>query len=782
MSLESFYGGRQGASFVIVERFDGEDIPVNSKYKQVYYAEDSSGVLLYPFVMQNGNNFNNYSWQLVTLNGATVNVVETGGVHSTQVLSVVYQKGMRQCFEQGGDTVDIVNYGEYVIIDTISKDNPENGRVYRRGMNFDYDPVSNPLAGAEYIGQIVGPSGATVDLDMKPISEFIEPYRTGLYDFSNQGLVPGTNTGRTSFESGIRYAWTAFKDAAGNIISYLIGFTFPYLVADISGSWRKPYYTQEDYNLGRITDPSLIGTKIRYEDDFELFIDNGWNSADRDPTHGDTGHPFYRKWKVSVPKGIKGDSQEDLEIYPTKVTDGAVVYNVVNSSGVLSDPKADPAYNLSLVLDNYETTKNIGRGYCAVDGGGYVYLSDTTGRRMRYKEVVYDNLEAGESHFVDIGDYNTIERVQLSEDGWLTVFYSWKDPQTVEEVIRWIKYDSGEADPKGIQFDEDGSITITYNTLDAEGHNEQQVYEDLLSWVTRVSLSEDGNFKIIFNNDTNRAAIEAAEPGSWRVWGNEQGYFKHLQWIRYVDLDEDGTIKFYYNDDPQKQYPIILQNKIKWIENVYIDTDGNNPPAGYQTEGVGSQKVHVVYNTKTDGINNDEEIIGRPINYIIESLVSQYNYIDNVDADHLLVYYSDPDYRAWLAQNYPNRMKRYQGTKDTAPKDGWFDLGYVKGEPGGIHIIGNVADPSALVGLKPEDIMHDPKQAGWAMTVGNPNAEYEIYVYDYARQVWYSIGTVNSNSVDPRWVIDQNDEVDGLPIKLKDFGYWMVTDKRKFAV
>ena len=73
---------------------------------------------------------------------------------------------MRQCFEKGGDSVNIVNYDEYVIIDTISKDNPENGKVYRRGMNFDYDPINNPLAGAEYIGQIVGPKGSAAEIDI----------------------------------------------------------------------------------------------------------------------------------------------------------------------------------------------------------------------------------------------------------------------------------------------------------------------------------------------------------------------------------------------------------------------------------------------------------------------------------------------------------------------------------------------------------------------------------------------------------------------------------------
>ena len=153
MGLESFYGGRQGASFVIVKRFDGLDIPQPDsegkyKYKFVYYAVNSNEVRYYPFIKRTDQNYNDYDWLLTSLNGDTVDVILSDGTLSTQVLDISYQEGMRQCFEKGGDSVNIVNYGEYVIIDTISKDNPENGKVYRRGMNFDYDPINNPLAGA----------------------------------------------------------------------------------------------------------------------------------------------------------------------------------------------------------------------------------------------------------------------------------------------------------------------------------------------------------------------------------------------------------------------------------------------------------------------------------------------------------------------------------------------------------------------------------------------------------------------------------------------------------
>lgn len=927
-SMESFYGGRQGASFVIVKRFDGLDIPENTLYRVRWFAQDEDGYFYVPLIEKNANNYASYPhWGVIKCDGVTT-VTSQSGITSDP-LDKEYQEGIRQCFAKGGATTSEVNYGEYVIIDTIAGlgeySNPDNGKVYRRGMNYDYNAVTNPLCGAEYIGQVVGPQGAAPELEMNTVQTILDHTESSFREYepregdSEDGIVPGRyfDGGLEKYNDTIDYAWATVRDNNGNITGALIGFTFPYLVPEISGSWRKPYYTQEDYDLGRITDASLIGKIIPYAADFDLFIDNGLGTADRDPNHGDTNHPFYRKWKINIPKGIKGDTQTNLEIYPTKVTDGSTVYNNADPiTGILSGPKVAPAENVELDLTDYETTKE--KGYCKTTDGDYVYLVDTRGLRMRYLETWYDNLEAGENEWIDIGEYNIITRVSLSEDGWLTVFYSWDDPQVLEEVIRWIKF-SGDPAADGVQFNDDGTVTIIYNTLDEFGQNERQTHPNLISWVTSTTLARDGHYKVIYNNDNNHihktgtedgkavyetdltwpsqvtldtggvlkflynnnllddiypdpwtgegevdraegsykfiipwlekvklledghfnfrfnndklydntdpdwnadkvtyepritwcTRVTLAANGDLRIYFNNdmnkaatiaagdtwisdstgEYYTNHLIWIQKVNIDDDGIVHFYYNDGTEMT-PLII-NKMRWINHAYVDTDGTDgvTPADYSTEGVGDQKIHIVYNTKqADGVTPEEDVIGRPINYIVESIVTKWNAMtSNVDANHLLVYYSDPDYRAWLAANYPDRIKTYQGTKDTAPKDGWFDLGYVRGEPGGLHIIGNVAHASDLydvsgVAIKPEEIMHDPDHAGWSMTVGDPTGVYEIYVYDYVNDEWYSIGTIDADKIDPRLIIDENDEVTGAPTMLKNYGFWVVTDIRKFAL
>lgn len=158
-SMESFYGGRQGASFVIVKHFDGIDIPENTIYKNEWFAMDNEGYFIVPLIKRTGINYNDYTyWEAIPRDGITTVTSKTGAV--SDPLPIAYAEGMKQCFQKGGASTSEVNYGEYVIIDTISDlgqyDNPDNGKIFRRGMNYE-----NELAGAELIGQITGPKGDT---------------------------------------------------------------------------------------------------------------------------------------------------------------------------------------------------------------------------------------------------------------------------------------------------------------------------------------------------------------------------------------------------------------------------------------------------------------------------------------------------------------------------------------------------------------------------------------------------------------------------------------------
>ena len=65
-------------------------------------------------------------------------------------------KEMAEAFS-GGATYTDVWYGEYCLIDTPNKNNADNGKIFRRGLNY----MQADMHGAEYVGQIVGPSSGT---------------------------------------------------------------------------------------------------------------------------------------------------------------------------------------------------------------------------------------------------------------------------------------------------------------------------------------------------------------------------------------------------------------------------------------------------------------------------------------------------------------------------------------------------------------------------------------------------------------------------------------------
>lgn len=287
MAYESFYGGRQGASFVIVKQY--------------------------------------------------ASIAE-----------------MLTEFAGGGSTTKEVNYGEYVIIDTPDKNNSENGCVYRRGMNYDAqgtDPIKDPGKGAEYIGQIVGPEGSikNIEVDKYDPTAGTDPLKPG--DHKEQapadgGIVPGKGQdieGTQVQNNSIKYSYANVLDAqTGHIEKYLIGFQFPYFQQEQEIELTDPYNIPEE----------LIEDVTPKDDD----LPEGEHATQTD-------RPFYRKYKLKVPKGVKGDSVKQICSVPTIVTGGSTVYLQVSEDGTLSEPDRVLTNDLTLNvgrLINYESTRDKG--------------------------------------------------------------------------------------------------------------------------------------------------------------------------------------------------------------------------------------------------------------------------------------------------------------------------------------------------------------------------------------------------------------------------------------
>ena len=687
--MESFYGGRQGISFIIVKRFDGIDIEPNTSFTIKYFAFDVSKN---SFILDENNTpilkthitSKAYKdWKLHENDGSEITYEEQTGK-----FPIEYAEGMIQCFAQGGMTTNVVNYGEYVIIDTPDKNNVDNGKIYRRGLDYQ-----NDLAGAEYIGQIVGPQGDSPEIMMDSFTTLVEEGGPQI-SYEKEDIIPGMELGEDNqpiYNDAIKSSWVTIKDKFGIVTGCKIGFQFPYHVFNFTAESVSAY-----------TEGELIQR-----------ID-------------DKKHPYFSKWKISIPKGVKGDALSNLQVVNGMAKKGAKYYNDINcneEAGVLEQDVAIEINN-----ENYSDDASKGKPIILPEvktrnvNIKYVKTEDTYKEIAVYKTTNYDKKDEQHS-FVTLGDYNMIHNISLSENGTLTIEYTHDDTKVYEKVVKWIKE---------VKFDKDkGQITLIFNTGDIQILNNKE--NEAITWIKDIYLNDKGELKVKYNTDPEKVPEGETEvdfeghtintnlmqwlksitldentgkitidynTGVSEILKNKDGQEQQIKWIDNTILTHKGELKVKYNIDPEK----ITENEkeidfeghivntegkpIRWIDyddnieikdpngvvvqtgapavvietnkiNNYIDEDNNIIGTVDFGEASGSQRIKIKYNTEDNYIP-----IGNPINYIVECVVTQGRnelgdiyrdkddkLLDRIAPDgRLLVIYSDPIYRSNLPE------------------------------------------------------------------------------------------------------------------------------------
>ena len=799
--MESFYGGRQGISFIIVKRFDGIDIPKDTSFTVKYFAFDTSEN---NFILDENNNpiertndtYKLYNdWKLHEKDGSSITYKEKEGVFPFQ-----YAEGMVQCFSQGGITTNIVNYGEYVIIDTPNKNDLDNGKVYRRGLDYQ-----NDLGGAEYIGQIIGPTGSSPEIYMDSFTTLVSEGGPQI-SYENDDIIPGMELdadGQMIFNDAIHSSWVTLRDQFGVVTGCKIGFQFPYHVFSFTAESVNPY-----------TEGELIH---------------------RDTENDDQTHPYYSRWKISVPKGIKGDALTNLHIVNGYAKKGSSFYQDPECKILLGKIDIEEDIPIDIEGQFYKEDENIISVPILInDQARYVKKVDTHREILIYKETCFDTEQKKIKYFI-LGEYNMIKNLNLDDHGILTIDYTHEDTQTYyirwikeikfnpdkgqiiivynneeeiilnpdeEDWIKWIKtvnfdenngqiiltFNDGKSEIlnkednqkikwiKNVSFDKNtGLIKLTFNTGEVQILNEGE--EEYIKWIKNINLSPNGDLKVTYN--TNESEIVSSIPIKWIEnidFKDNEGIIKvsyntdpetkislnqnPIKWLTHATLTNTGEIKIKRNTDPEESEGIVINedDKIRWIKHdtdtneygikINTDTDENGNDLG---EGFGSQKIQITYNT------GETHTIGRPINYIIESIITKDrellddNYRDPLTGElktqvaknnHLLVIYSDPELRASLNANTIWESKKLGYFEQ------WYDMGEVKGDPGTVKIATTItleeAENILVDNNKPEDILHDSRYEGWLIAVQDTNAieEYIIlYYYDYEKNKWQKLGS-----------------------------------------
>lgn len=276
------------------------------------------------------------------------------------------------------------------------------------------------------MGQIVGPAGYSPHVELKTIAE-VEAvqerdnftYRRGTGSYApSENLVPGKYIDNTlvKYNDKITWAYCSVRDENEADTTVHIGFKFPYTVIEYEANSVNPYYHRSN-NTSDFINENLV-----------------------ERTDDET-HPFYEKWHINVPKGIKGDALKNLRV------------QVATTAIEEYDGQQDDISNGREVLV-------------------YNYYDYSASENPTPKQIY-------------LGDYNMISSINLADDGTLTIDYTHDDTITYTKKIKWI--DNVTLNPNT------GAYKIQYN--DGTEYNTQLVYPSDLS-INTGNTEGAGNQKV----------------------------------------------------------------------------------------------------------------------------------------------------------------------------------------------------------------------------------------------------------------------------------------------
>ena len=316
-----------------------------------------------------------------------------------------------------------------------------------------------------------------------------------------------------------------------------------------------------------------------------------------------------------------------------------------------------------------------------------------------------------------------------------------------------ITYTTGDTDRIKARFLYDIIVDPTTNRLKVfysdyeNGAHVSKLIGDPIKFIDRIEYDEATQKLIVFYNTIKDGAQEKSI------------IEKKFKVIEKIELNNDNKLVIYYNtydDVTKKQDTYTIDYAFKFLSDIKINST--------------SQKVEITYVVGTSASGDPiykTETIGSALNYIKEVIVNPKTY-------HLLVLYSDPAMRAAAsAAGKAETCNDHSGVSHTD----WWNLGNVRGESGGIHIIGDVDSEEKLPAGGPPD----PYQ-GWIYTV-TKNGASMLYAYDYDKSIWYPIGSLDSSLVNPKSVliVSEADAEGYAPISedsaiLNVGGYWLVLE------
>lgn len=681
---------------------------------------------------------------------------------------------MKQKFSQGGNFTEVW-YSEYCLISTKNKNHPDNGKVFKRGLDYQ-----NPqTAGSIFVGQIVGPSSGTPFFQVDTIDNVTSMSTKALeentyrrypisqnadgtvitnwkqddngnwhdaggtlkkdfkFNIQNRTLVPGKDG--ESFNDDIEYTWVNIrKDDEDADSWFYVGMKFPYTVIDY-----KTHAVSQYDKAGNIKQENVMASIARIDD---------------------KTHPFWEYWDMGIPKGLKGDTLRNLRVVEMKEELRNKVYATEH-----------------ITVDS--TT-----GLATVGQSGYPNMEDDIAKHRQivvYELYIYDKRINPDPILIYLGDFNIIKNVTLDDKGTLTVSYTHNNDTVFTKKIKWVtgvalsigdgaagghfKIDFNNDSPayetdltwvKGLEIQDNGDVIGTFagtngGTLANNGKNKV----GHVRWISSVTLDENtGHFVCAFNDGT--ASVD-----------------KYLTWVKDITINQANgqiTINTTTGDkiSPAK-LKLLTAARVNDIgettlifntgETINLKTENGGEnykittvKSIYMGTGISDDKsIYVKYNSNPDPVK-----VSDPINSIERLVVRPSDW-------HLFVLYSDPSHRVknatdgWISNN--DAMKYDASIPNYGSNIYWKDLGTIKDQAGiliGFNITkaqltaAGFTDADIITYLNrefPFGLTGAQNQPGGQSNLGkivtyqpqdDAKSDKEFYAFDYNLSTWYYLGKI----------------------------------------
>ena len=281
----------------------------------------------------------------------------------------------------------------------------------------------------------------------------------------------------------------------------------------------------------------------------------------------DETHPYYNKWHLNIPKGVKGDTFKNL-----KVTTYSDWLSSLGNSG-------------QRVMYN-------------VDSSVYSPAAADINRQILiYEDWNYDNKQAGQVTYYYLGDYNQITNVTLA-NGILTFSFTYEDDKTF--TLDYIK---------DIKIDNTGKVTLVHSIIDPLTNREKEtILINKLKYITDVTL-DTGEWVEV---EPSSEQIQEGQEGSEEV---EPTY----AWV--PNENPSGALSLTFNNGETQTWYIPAVSKINYDEesgqlsySVLGPTEESQPLTAVKyikniKQDEKSGVIFIIYNTKptaqeiTDGRN-----------------------------------------------------------------------------------------------------------------------------------------------------------------------------------